>query len=1184
MPVKRIDSVYDIPALEAEQAKLDELLERSKQSIIDLNNQRVTVKNADITSFTRATEDLSAAVNNSVQATEDATLTHDQLNKKLIANARATKDLAAAKLNEQKAETEQAKADAIRTKSMIDQEKELDRLIALEEKKQAVQAKSNFDPNSVPFEIKTGSNEAYTTENATVVNDLDRAQAAAANSAATLGNNITITSDKLMSNVKATGASVESSKELAKAKLDLEKATSKENETLQGYKVQTAAANAAAKEQALIAQGMLGPYQLLNKEYIEAQMNAKNLAVEFGIESTEAKAAAASALQLSDKLQAIDRTVGQAQRNVGNYPSALAKVEKGFSSIYRNISKLAYIIPGLGIGGAILLMLEPLKELGQYIGSLFTKIDAGKITIQTLNDVNRQATEIYSKQKAEVQALANISGDLNENLDTRKSSLEKLIALNPDYLRGLTLENITTDEGRAILDKYNDSLEKKAGLQAALAVNASANQAVTNLQAERDALVAMSKQGKVAYDDLSDAQKKFVSASTFGGFRGTASILNLNLSKSDIRKVLEGIDGEIKKEQYKVGSSLEIYKQKFAENLTSGKNSVKGLIESLQASINTLQTIQPTLLTPEAIKANVANIKLLQDQIDKLLGKTTDDKKENKALEELKNSLARAQKYRDDAAAEIEKAENDRLAFLKEGYKREAEDQKSSLAERYAAIDAFNQAGMKLLDSQKKTEEDALAVEVRNDKAAAKSKQEMRAIETLAAAKRATIVQKYASETADFEREVFGEYTKAAEDDYKKIEEAAQKAYAKIKAITDRNFSDQKDAIDIDANNKILEVQKKAQAGGIKNEEDYNNQINHIKAEAATSQDELELKRLKASEALVKSAGFDSLDLQKKIGDLEVKINEEKNKKLLDAEKDLLEEKRKFQEEALKDVQGFVDDSFDAKKNRIQDEIDLNDEQAQRQIDLVNASTASEQDKAAEIIQIQAKQAAQKTALIKQQKEEDIKKAEFDKAMAVISVGIETAKTIALITFKAAAAFPFSAPILAEIPWVLGTSALEIAAILAKPIPKYKTGRENGGDEIAWVGDGGVSEIIKRENGVLEKTPNKDTLTFLGAGDKVYKDEKTFIKEVLKTNPKLLSSDDPMEVMRDLTMGALSAVNFEMVERKDDRRELSNMTERIEKAVGNIRINTQVVTKDGWRTHNKRLRDYDSWVDRYIKN
>jgi hypothetical protein len=51
-----------------------------------------------------------------------------------------------------------------------------------------------------------------------------------------------------------------------------------------------------------------------------------------------------------------------------------------------------------------------------------------------------------------------------------------------------------------------------------------------------------------------------------------------------------------------------------------------------------------------------------------------------------------------------------------------------------------------------------------------------------------------------------------------------------------------------------------------------------------------------------------------------------------------------------------------------------------------------------------------------------------------------------------------------------------------------------------------------------------------------------------------------------------------------NRNDIKKMTSEIVGAVSDIRIQTQLVTKSGWRNHNERLAKYDAWVERVIKN
>ena len=93
-------------------------------------------------------------------------------------------------------------------------------------------------------------------------------------------------------------------------------------------------------------------YRGLSAQLIVARNSAKDLAVQFGRNSQEFKEAQADVLRLDKQLKDIDASVGQFQRNVGNYPEAF---RAAFSDVAGNIlpnfgGQLKSQLEGLGVG------------------------------------------------------------------------------------------------------------------------------------------------------------------------------------------------------------------------------------------------------------------------------------------------------------------------------------------------------------------------------------------------------------------------------------------------------------------------------------------------------------------------------------------------------------------------------------------------------------------------------------------------------------------------------------------------------------------------------------------------------------------------------------------------------------------------------------------------------------------
>ncbi len=125
-----------------------------------------------------------------------------------------------------------------------------------------------------------------------------------------------------------------------------------------------------------------------------------------------------------------------------------------------------------------------------------------------------------------------------------------------------------------------------------------------------------------------------------------------------------------------------------------------------------------------------------------------------------------------------------------------------------------------------------------------------------------------------------------------------------------------------------------------------------------------------------------------------------------------------------------------------------------------------------------------------EKRKEQHKQAVFNKAVAISQAGISA--SLAILAALNTTPFLPLGPVMATLAGVLG--AIQIGAIIATPIPKYKHGRKGGPAETAWVGDGGVSEVIERASGGIQITPATDTLVKLNAGDKVHSSVDEYLK------------------------------------------------------------------------------------------
>jgi hypothetical protein len=196
----------------------------------------------------------------------------------------------------------------------------------------------------------------------------------------------------------------------------------------------------------------------------------------------------------------------------------------------------------------------------------------------------------------------------------------------------------------------------------------------------------------------------------------------------------------------------------------------------------------------------------------------------------------------------------------------------------------------------------------------------------------------------------------------------------------------------------------------------------------------------------------------------DAKQEEDKELKKLqeDLEKDLLETKKEFLNEA-------IDSLFTINENANNDKIDQLEEQRDKELDNEKLTADQKQE-------INDKYEKQENAIKKRQKI-------ANKLESVIEVGIKTARTV--FELQSEAAILLSNPItaalapmaLAQIPWVLGMSALSLASIAA-----YKKGTLNAKDKFIAGEVGRELMFLKSGDvGIVEKPTYFEGSKFKGA-------------------------------------------------------------------------------------------------------
>jgi hypothetical protein len=560
----------------------------------------------------------------------------------------------------------------------------------------------------------------------------------------------------------------------------------------------------------------------------------------------------------------------------------------------------------------------------------------------------------------------------------------------------------------------------------------------------------------------------------------------------EIRSQIENAE-KLKKIKADDSKRLELEAKKFGETAAQIAKSLiipiptkKGFIEDLELKIANLNEKLPGATKQGATKIK-AEIQKLQDELSSIEVKkisASDINKEIKSIEEKLNKEIELEKLKNKSINEINiENSNEQIRINQLIVNAET----STIDQRIKALQTIG-------EEQKKIAIIEFTEAIQNEKEVQKQKGIVQIIEV-----QKTKEQILLAET------IYNNKIKNINDTFLDKKLTAEKDNTeKIRIDKEKLINDQQTALELEksVNDRI-------------NEQKYSNEIkslNSLLEKKVISQKEYDKKRENLDKEYQKNSIQNEINFQRdliEISDLPIKAKEEALAKLAAIEKkysDLsIENIKKNEDEKLKKIEGtfntikeISDKVFNVingvlnanlinTKNALRAEQDGAENKAAKDIEIVNKSIISEEEKAAKITVINARLAAQKDQIAQKERNAELQKARFDKAQAIFSIIINTAQ--AVIKFLASANIPGA--ILAGV-----YGAAQLAIVTSTPIPQYKKGKNiyDNYEGLAIVGDGGKAEVIQRSNGNIELTPAVDTLTHIGKNDIIYPNKEAWLQ------------------------------------------------------------------------------------------
>jgi hypothetical protein len=270
---------------------------------------------------------------------------------------------------------------------------------------------------------------------------------------------------------------------------------------------------------------------------------------------------------------------------------------------------------------------------------------------------------------------------------------------------------------------------------------------------------------------------------------------------------------------------------------------------------------------------------------------------------------------------------------------------------------------------------------------------------------------------------------------------------------------------------------------GLVTEDEYQTKRADIEYQAAIKILRINIKL--AEDLLAASSGDQIIAAEKKLADLKIALSDlttkheiDNNAKVEKSEEDKrkaiikgLQEVKQIGDQVSDVIGSAIDANNTAKKNALQEQSDEIEKNAQKEIDAVNATTATQQDKAAQIAIINARAQAQKEQIAIKNRQLEQQKAIADKEKAIFDIILGTAISVA------------EATTIPEKIIAAAIGAAELAIAISTPIPKFKAGRKDGNATLGIVGDGGRQEVMyspDMREAVI--TPATDTLAYIPQG------------------------------------------------------------------------------------------------------
>jgi hypothetical protein len=847
-----------------------------------------------------------------------------------------------------------------------------------------------------------------------------------------------------------------------------------------------------------------GSYDELAAKVAAAKRALKEMEGGIGSNTQEFKDLQKFVKEGSDQLKDFDKAVGDNQRNVGNYPQKLQVWAQqldelkgafdGSSGALKQLTKSAIAFIMTPIGAIIAGVALAVSALSAYFKSSTEGQDnwnkiltVSQVLLENLVDVLEWVGEVLYTAFFEPQkVLKELSGLLSPMAKDLQAVFDNPLQAVKDLGQAIVDNVINRLKGLAL---YGPAIRKifskdwKEGLRDLADASIQVGTGVT------DGTKKIADMAGAAYDFMSDKMREFYEKQRKEVLEALAvAELENKFKKEAIQDIIDDAKTElsVNKLLAQVKDKLRFSDEERLAALQKAnallEEQVKGDIELAKMELEfTRRRLELDGLTYEE-KQKIAELQAKVINTESAFFQAQKKRLSEEAA--LINEIAKAREEKVRREIEAERGYqaaliNGRIAANKEIL----DDDRSTLEERLTALqeiaiaqeDLAQQAHDKALEGEKAAAMDRVQLNSEtldkiygntslslDQKLALEAQAKEAAIEGDAAYVNAKL--KLDEELLQNVVKINGEMTDATEDN---VFKQYLRDYENLVAKTEKGAAEEQVDLfaafengDIDAEQLAemrQKVQEEAQIKSLQSQLDY-------------------LKKMRDNLA---AAGHDTTQLSASIANTELALAETKNAGLIAKEEELQEALHELKAVAYETALSIADSIFEAENIRSEERLAKLEENFNNELLLAGDNEA----KKAELTNVYNQQ---KKKIEKEQAEAARKRAVFDKGVAVFQIGLNTAMAIskAVEMSPATGGLPMSAIVAA-------IGALQIAAVLAKPIPAFAAGTDDSPEGLAIVNEKGP-ELIQSPSGRLGFAAGRGpTLTHLEKGSKIYTADET---------------------------------------------------------------------------------------------